>query len=126
MVGTGFVASGKAAPAFPEYLPAKDSALGLHLIGGAPAPGAGAEATGHDPLAIDVRNRIAVAGEQRLGRAHLGAERQLALGQPIAAILLELGRGVVFLRAACAEGTLVHLAAAAEVARLRIDRKSVE
>ena len=47
-------------------------------IGGLPAPGAGAvTALGH-ALLVDLRDDLAVAGEQRLGRAHLGAERQLA------------------------------------------------
>ena len=57
---------------------------------------------------------VAVAAEQRLGRAHLGAGRQLALGKPVAAVLLELGLAAVGLGAAGAEGALVHLAAQAE------------
>src|SRR3546814_17424278 len=70
----------------------------------------------------DVCSSDLVAAEQRLGRAHLRAERQLALGQAVAAVLLELGVRVVFLGTASTEGALVHLAAAAEVARLRILR----
>src|SRR3546814_12539701 len=74
----------------------------------------------------DVCSSDLVAAEQRLGRAHLRAERQLALGQAVAAVLLELGVRVVFLGTASTEGALVHLAAAAEVARLRILRRSEE
>src|SRR5438309_6354226 len=74
--------------------------------------------------AHDVGEYIAVAGEERLGRAHLGAERQLAFGQPVAAVLLELGLAHVLLRTAGAEGALVHLAAHAEGAGLRELRRA--
>src|SRR3546814_9334872 len=80
------------------------------------------EPAGDHTLAVDVGHLVAVAAEQRLGRAHLRAERQLALGQAVAAVLLELGVRVAFLGTASTEGALVHLAAAAEVARLRILR----
>jgi len=63
-----------------------------------------------DPLAVDVGQHVAIAAEQRLGRAHLGADRQLALGETIAAVLLELRLGLVGLRPAGAERALVHLA----------------
>src|SRR3546814_17399261 len=94
----------------------------LLLVGRAPAPGAGSEAAGDDALAIDVGYHVAVAAEQGLGRAHLRTERQLALGQTVAAVLLELGRRVLRFRPAGPEGALVHLAAAAAVARLRVLR----
>src|SRR4029077_10753154 len=77
-----------------------------------------------DAVAIDLGDDVAVAAEQRLGRAHFGAGRQLAFGQAVAAILREfLGRTVLF-RAACAERALVHLAAHAERARLRKLRRA--
>ena len=60
-------------------------------VGRAPAPDLGALAAAQHALAVDVGDHVAVAAEQRLGRAHLGAGRQLALGQAVAAVLLELG-----------------------------------
>ena len=66
---------------------------------------------------------VTVAAQQRLGRAHLRAERQLAFGEAVASVFLELGLAVGFLRPAGAEGALVHLAARAEVAGLRILRR---
>src|SRR3546814_13759779 len=87
----------------------------LLLVGRSPAPGAGSEAAGDDALAVDVGHHVAVAAEQGLGRAHLRTERQLALGQAVAAVLLEFGGRVIRFRTAGAEGALVHLAAAAEV-----------
>src|SRR3546814_15337811 len=62
------------------------------------------EPAGDHTLAVDVGHLVAVAAEQRLGRAHLRAERQLALGQAVAAVLLELGVRVVFLGTASTEG----------------------
>src|SRR5690606_829025 len=85
-------------------------------IGLAPTPCTRAEAACYDALAIDVRHHVAIAGQQRLRRAHLRAERQLALGEAIAAVLPE-HHVLVRLRAAGAEGALVHLAARAEVGR---------
>src|SRR5262249_1799132 len=64
------------------------------------------------------------AGEHRLGRAHLGAQRQLAVGQAVRPVLLVLGHAVVRLRSAGAVGALVHLAARAEVADARILRRA--
>src|SRR6185437_5954217 len=93
-------------------------------IGGLPAPGAGAVAALGYPLLIDLRDDVAVAGKQRLGRAHLGAQRQLAFGQPIGAVFLVLGLAAVGLRATGAEGALVHLATRAEVADLGILRRA--
>src|SRR5689334_8335432 len=54
-------------------------------IGNLPAPGAGAVAALGDALLVDLRDDLAVAGQERLGRAHLGAQRQLAFCQPIGA-----------------------------------------
>src|SRR6185436_15012986 len=93
-------------------------------VGGAPAPDFGAAAAAQHALAVDVGDDIAVAAEQRLGRAHLGARRQLALGQAVAAVFLELRRALILLRAAGAEGALVHLAAQAERAGLRELRRA--
>src|SRR5262249_12610520 len=67
---------------------------------------------------------LAVTGEQRLGRAHFRAQRQLALDQPVGAVLgVVLGR-VLGVRAAGAVGALVHLAARAEVSDARILRRA--
>src|SRR5690606_14580574 len=86
----------------------------LGAIGGAPAPDLRALAAMDHAGAEDVGHHVAVAGQQRLGRAHFGAGRQLALGQPVAAILFELLGTAVFFRPAGAERALVHLAAHAE------------
>src|SRR5262249_16161327 len=93
-------------------------------IGGLPAPGTGTVAALGDAILIDLRNDLAVAGGQRLGRAHLGAERQLSFGQPIGAVLGEFGLAAVDLRAAGAIGAFVHLAARAEVPDTRILRRA--
>jgi hypothetical protein len=99
--------------------PAKRIRRPPSAVGGAPAPGAGAVAAPLHPLAIDLRDHVAVAGEQRLGGAHVGAERQLALGQAVGAVLDVFRRGAVLLRPAGAIGALVHLAAPAEIADAR-------
>src|SRR4051812_10417220 len=96
---------------------------GLAGIALPPPPSARAEAARDDALAIDRGHDIPVARQQRLGGAHLGAQRQLALGQAVAAVLLEL-HFLVLLRPAGAEGALVHLAARAEIGGLRILRRS--
>src|SRR6267143_5730433 len=67
---------------------------------------------------------VAVAAEQRLGRAHLGARRELALREAVRAVLRELLFRVVLLRSARAEGALVHLAAHAKGSGLRILRRA--
>src|SRR5581483_11530412 len=67
---------------------------------------------------------LAVARQQRLGRAHLGAQRQLAFGQPVGAVFLVLGLAAVGFRAAGAVGALVHFAARPEVADFRILRRA--
>src|SRR5438552_13636975 len=89
-----------------------------------PAPCAGAVAALDHALLVDLRDDVAVAGEQRLGRAHLGAERQLAFREAVGAVLLVLLLGAVGLRTARAIGALVHLAARAEIADPRILRRA--
>src|ERR1041384_8741027 len=64
-------------------------------------------------------DHAAVAAEHHLGRAHLGARWELALGQAVAAVLLEFRLAAVGFRTTRAEGALVHLAAQAEGACLR-------
>src|SRR3546814_9722766 len=56
-------------------------------IGRLPTPGARAVAARRNPLPVDRGDDLAVAGKQRFGRAHLGAKRQLAFGQPVGAVL---------------------------------------
>src|SRR5258705_1403087 len=51
------------------------------VIGGSPTPCARTVTALHHPLLVDFGDDRAVAAEQRLGRAHLGADRQLALGE---------------------------------------------
>src|SRR3982750_1729303 len=59
-------------------LPARSDGDGF-AVGGLPAPRARAVAALDHTRLVDLRDDLAVAGEQGLGRAHLGAERQLAL-----------------------------------------------
>src|SRR5690242_4076588 len=82
-------------------------------VGRLPSPGAGAVAALGHPLLVDLGDDLAVAGEQRLGRAHLGAERQLAFGKTVRPVLLVFGLAAVGFGAAGAEGAFVHLAARA-------------
>src|SRR5436190_6487349 len=91
-------------------------------IGGLPAPGAGAITPLGHALLVDLRDDFAVTRQQRLGRAHLGTERQFALGQPVGAILVVFLHRGVGLRAAGAIGAFVHLAARAEISDARILR----
>src|SRR6185295_5923236 len=91
-------------------------------VGGLPAPHARTVAALHHALLVDFGDDRAVAGEQRLGRAHLGADRQLALGEAVGAVFGVFGRRRVGFRAARAIGALVHLAARTEIADLRILR----
>src|SRR5215831_4805331 len=81
-----------------------------------PAPGPGAIAALCDAFLVDLFDDLAVARKQRLGRAHLGAERQFSFGEAVGAVLLILLRAAVRLRTTRAEGALVHLAARAEIA----------
>ena len=105
-----------------EY--AKGGLAALLLVCRAPAPGTRTKAARDNAFAVDARNDIAVTGQQRFGRTHFGADRQLAFGDPVAAVFLEFRFGVVLLGATGAEGTFVHLAARPKVARLRILRRA--
>src|SRR3977135_3737986 len=89
-------------------------------IGGRPAPGAGTVAAPDDTFLVDLGDDLAVAGEQRFGRAHLSAERQLALGQTVGAVLLVLGPRAIRLGSARAIRALVHLAARADITDLGV------
>src|SRR5206468_12109645 len=75
-------------------------------------------------LAVDVGDHVAVAAEERLGRAHLGASRELALREAVRAVFRELLLRQVLLRTARAEGAFVHLAAQTEGAGLRELRRA--
>src|SRR3954463_10581177 len=84
-------------------------------VRGLPAPHAGAVAAPGDAFFVDLRDDVAVTGQQRLGRAHFGAQRQLAFGQAVGAVFLVLGLAAVGFGAAGAVGALVHFAARTEV-----------
>jgi hypothetical protein len=102
-----------------------DLAAALRLVvGDVPAPQFRAVAAGLDALAVDVGDHAASPPSSALVPHMLGAGRQLALGDAVAAVLLELGfRGVRF-RPAGAEGALVHLAAVVEQAGFRELRRA--
>src|SRR6266849_2204680 len=68
----------------------------------------------HHPFLVDLGDDLAVAGQQRFGRAHLRAHRQLAFGEAVGAVFVVFLRRVVGLGPAGAIGALVHLAAGAE------------
>src|SRR5512139_3368224 len=93
-------------------------------IGSLPAPCAGAVTTLRHALLVDLGDDIAIAGEQRFGRAHFGAQRQLACGQTVGTVFLELFLASVGFGPAGAESALVHLSARPEVADLRILRST--
>src|SRR6185312_1361190 len=93
-------------------------------VGGLPTPGAGPVAALRHALLVDLSNNVAVAGKQRLGRAHFRAQWQLAFGQPIGAVLLVFFLAVVGLRPTGAEGAFVHLAARTKIANLWILRRA--
>src|SRR5438270_10011335 len=95
------------------------------VVSGRPTPGTGAVAAFLDPRLIDLGDDLAVAGKQRLGGAHLGAQRQLALAETVRAILPELlGTARSFRSAAAgAVGAFIHLAARAKIADTRILRR---
>src|SRR6201996_837148 len=94
------------------------------MIGGFPAPGARAIAALHHALLVDLGNDFAVAGEQRLGRAHLGAERQLSFGKTVRTIFLVFLLAPIRFGTASAVGALVHFSARAEISDLRVLRRS--
>src|SRR5215471_5957435 len=87
-------------------------------VGRLPTPGPGAVTALGNAFLVDLRDDVAVAGEQRFGRAHLGAQRQLALGEPVVAVFLELFLAAVGIGTTGAESAFVHLAARAEVSDL--------
>src|ERR1700722_12730263 len=93
-------------------------------IGGLPSPSARAIAARDHAVLVDLGNDVTVARQQGLGRAHLCAQRQLAFGQPIGAILLVLYRRPVRLWSAGAVSAFVHLAARAEIADAWILRRA--
>jgi hypothetical protein len=92
----------------PEY-GSRSALIGLVLAPGI-YPGAALELT----VAVYGCHRVAVAGQQRLGGAHGGAERHLAFGNPVLAVELLLFGAVIFFRPAGAEGTLIHRPAGPE------------
>src|ERR1700676_5394526 len=65
---------------------ARGSHLDVLVVGGRPPPGAGAVTAHQYPLLIDLGDDLAVSGEQRFGRAHFGAERQLSFEKPVGAV----------------------------------------
>src|SRR5436305_15100372 len=86
------------------------------MICALPAPGTRAVTAFDDTLLVNLRDDLAVTRQQRLGRAHFRAQRQLAFRQTVGAVLLEFGLRTVRLRPTCAIRAFVHLAARAEVA----------
>src|SRR6266404_78756 len=87
-------------------------------IGGRPAPGAGAVAALDHALLVYLGDDLTVTRKQRLGRAHLRTERQLALEHAVGAVFtVFLAAAGNFVSAAASTiGALVHLATRAEVA----------
>src|SRR6267378_2896647 len=108
----------------PWWRPQGCSNSNAFVIGGGPTPCARAVTALHHALLVDLGDDRAIAREQRLGRAHLGANRQLALGETVGAVFGVFGRRGVRLRPAGAIGALVHLAARPEVANLRVLRRA--
>src|SRR5207244_4175475 len=96
------------------------------VIGGQPAPGARTVSALDHALLVDLGDDLAIAREQRLGGAHLRAQRQLALQHAVGAVFVVFLDAAGNLRpaAAGAIGALVHLAARAEVAELGILRRA--
>src|SRR5205814_4183930 len=119
---TPFRCSGFASP--PQNARRKFASAGGGIaIGCFPAPHARTITALHHALLVDFCNDRAIACEQRLGRAHLGTNRQLALGETVGAVLGVFGGCGVCLRSARAIGELVHLAARSEVSDFRILRR---
>src|SRR5260370_13583148 len=77
-------------------------------------------------LLVYLGDDFAVPRKQRLGRAHLRAERQLALEHTVGAVFTVFlaAPGTFIPTAASTIGALVHLAARAEIAKLRILRRA--
>src|SRR6266481_7764952 len=95
-------------------------------IGGRPAPGAGAVAALDHALLVYLGDDLTVTRKQRLGRAHLRTQRQLALEHAVGSVFtVFLAAAGNFVPAAASTiGALVHLAARAEVADLGILRST--
>src|SRR5665213_629063 len=72
-----YSSAAKPAARFPT--PPLQSGCDRLVISGFPAPGTGAVAALGDALLVALRDDVAIAREKRLGRAHLGAQRQLSL-----------------------------------------------
>src|SRR5260370_5126196 len=88
-----------------------------------PAPRAGTVAALQHPFLVDLGDDLAVPGEQRFGRAHLRAQRQLAFGEAVGAVFVGFLHPIVRLGSARAIDAFVHLAAGAEIADPRILRR---
>src|SRR5687768_6410696 len=80
-------------------------------IGRLPAPGTRAVAALQDALLVDLGDDLAVSGKERFRRAHLSAQRQLALGEAVGAVFDVFRRRSIRFRARGAVGAFVHLAA---------------
>src|SRR6185437_16148058 len=93
------------------------------FVGRLPSPSAGSiPAFGHAFL-INLGDDIAVAGQQRLCRAHLCTQWELAFSQTIGSVFFKLFLAVVGIRATSAESALVHFSARTEITHLRILRR---
>src|SRR5882757_1818193 len=116
------------APRSPRGTPkrARVRVRALHglVISSRPAPGPGSVAPLGHPVLIDLRDDLAVTGQQRLRRAHLRAQRQLPLCESVGSVLTVFLDAAGFFRAAAtgAERALIHFSARAEIAHLRILR----
>src|SRR5664279_1467020 len=107
-------------PAPPAFRSGRD----IFAIGRLPAPCTGAVAALGHPLLVDLGNHVAIAGKQRLGRAHFGAQGQLTFGEPVSTVFRVFFLAAVGFGSAGAERALVHLAARTEVADLGILRRA--
>src|SRR5258707_2731117 len=90
------------------------------FVGSLPTPSTGAVPALRYALLVDLGDDIAIAGEERFGRAHFCAQRQLAFRQTVIAVLFKFFLAAVSVRAAGAEGAFIHLAAGTGIANFRI------
>src|SRR5258705_1597632 len=90
-----------------------------------PAPRAGTIAASQYALPVNLSDDFAIAREQRLGRAHRGAQRQLAFAEPVGAVFRKLlgAAGSLVSATTGAIGAFVHLAARTKIADHRILRR---
>src|SRR5277367_574790 len=97
-----------------------------HVISRHPAPSTGSVAAPQHPLLVNLSDDVAVPGQQRFGRAHFRAQRQLSLREPVGAVLLVFfgTTGCFRTAAARAESTFVHFTAGAEIADARVLRRT--